>query len=215
MPENDPQPVPPSRTVDVASLKGLAHPLRIQILETISRYGPQTAGTLADRLGESTGATSYHLRQLAKHEFVREVEGRGTKRERWWDRPKEMLTIVTRELADNPTTREAAQLVSREFEHNRAAALADFVEHGWLEDEPEWSEAAALDTTNIRLTATQLAEFAHSVEKFIAQSVERLRAAGVQDGARPVQIHFNAFPLREDAVPATRGRSRKPRGEQP
>ena len=208
-------PTPPHRTVDVASLKGLAHPLRIQILETISRYGPQTAGTLAERLGESTGATSYHLRQLAKHNFVREVEGRGTRRERWWDRPKEMLTIVTRELADNPATREAAQLVSREFEHSRAAALADFTEHGWLEDDPEWSEAAAVDTTNIRLTAAQLAELSHSIEEFIAHAVEQLRAAGVQEGARPVQIQFNAFPLRDAGSLSKRRQGPKPRGEQP
>jgi DNA-binding transcriptional ArsR family regulator len=187
----------PKRTVDVASLKGLAHPLRIQILEVISRYGPQTAGTLAERLGESTGATSYHLRQLAKHDFIREVEERGTKRERWWDRPKGMLTIVTRELASSPATREAAQLVSREFEHNRAAALADFMEHGWFEESPEWSDAASASTTNIRLTAEQLAELSRSVEEHIAQLVGRLRSAGVQEGARPVQIHFNAFPLRD------------------
>ncbi|NUP75053.1 MAG: helix-turn-helix transcriptional regulator [Sinomonas sp.] len=185
----------PSRTVDVASLKGLAHPLRIQILETISRYGPQTAAMLAERLGESTGSTSYHLRQLAKHEFVREVEDRGTKRERWWERPRGMLTIVTRELADNPATRDAAQLVSREFEHNRAAALADFMEHGWFQEPAEWSDAAEVSTSNIRLTADQLAEFSRSVVEFIGQSIERLRAAGVQEGARPVQVHFNAFPL--------------------
>ena len=202
MTENAP-PRPPHRTVDVASLRGLAHPLRIQILETISRYGPQTAAMLAERLGESTGSTSYHLRQLAKHEFIREVEGRGTKRERWWDRPQGMLTVVTRELADDPATREAAQLVSREFEHNRAAALADFMEHGWFEESAEWSDAAEVSTSNVRLTAEQLAEFSRSVVEYIGQAVERLRAAGVQEGARPVQIHFNAFPLGGRRSPAS------------
>jgi DNA-binding transcriptional ArsR family regulator len=66
----------------VESLKALARPLPVQILDVLSTYGAQTASGLAERLGESSGATSYHLRQLERHAFVREVEGRGTARER-------------------------------------------------------------------------------------------------------------------------------------
>lgn len=185
----------PKRTVDVASLKALAHPLRVQILDLISRFGPQTSGTLAEMLGESTGSTSYHLRQLAKHDFLREVEGRGSGRERWWDRPKGSLQIVTRELADNPATTEAAQLVNREFEHHRAAALADFMEHGWLEESPEWSEAATVSTTNVRLTASELAMVTAKLEEFAGELVAPFKGRAVPEGARPVQIHLNAFPL--------------------
>src|SRR4051812_206716 len=39
--------------VGTAALKALAHPLRIRLLETLSRYGAQTASSLAARLGES------------------------------------------------------------------------------------------------------------------------------------------------------------------
>ncbi|MDQ4491152.1 helix-turn-helix domain-containing protein [Sinomonas sp. ASV486] len=192
--ESTPTPEP-RRTVDVASLKALAHPLRVRILDIISQLGPQTSGTLAEILGESTGSTSYHLRQLAKHDFLREVEGRGSARERWWDRPRGSLQIVTRELADNPATSEAAQLVSREFEHRRAAALADFMDHGWLQESPEWSEAATVSTTNIRLTAAQLAEVSERLEAFAMDLVNEIRNRGELAGARPVQIHLNAFPL--------------------
>lgn len=185
----------PKRTVDVASLKALAHPLRVQILDTISRLGPQTSGTLAEILGESTGATSYHLRQLARHDFLREVEGRGSARERWWDRPKGSLQIVTRELADNPATSEAAHLVSREFEHHRAAALADFMERGWLEEPAEWADAAMVSTTNIRLTAAQLAEVSAKLEAYAVELLAPHRGHDDVAGARPVQIHINAFPL--------------------
>ncbi|MGT2461316.1 ArsR/SmtB family transcription factor [Sinomonas atrocyanea] len=185
----------PKRTVDVASLKALAHPLRVQILDTISRLGPQTSGTLAEILGESTGATSYHLRQLARHDFLREVEGRGSGRERWWDRPKGSLQIVTRELADNPATSEAAHLVSREFEHHRAAALADFMEHGWLEEPSEWSDSAMVSTSNVRLTAAQLAEVSAKLEAYAAELLAPYRGQGDAEGVRPVQIHINAFPL--------------------
>ncbi|BCT76969.1 transcriptional regulator [Sinomonas cyclohexanicum] len=185
----------PKRTVDVASLKALAHPLRVQILETISRLGPQTSGTLAEILGESTGSTSYHLRQLAKHDFLREVEGRGTGRERWWDRPKGSLQVVTRELADDPATAQAAHLVSREFEHHRAAALADFMEHGWLEEPAEWADVALASTTNVRLTAAELAMVSARLEEFAGSLIAQFKERTAPDGARPVQIHINAFPL--------------------
>ena len=46
--------------------------------------GPATATGLARQLGLNTGATSYHLRQLAAHGFVVEDPGRGTGRDRWW-----------------------------------------------------------------------------------------------------------------------------------
>ena len=74
------------RVLDLTSLKALAHPLRVQILDELSTYGPATASGLAAKLGESSGATSYHLRQLEKNGFVAEDTERGVGRERWWRR---------------------------------------------------------------------------------------------------------------------------------
>jgi predicted ArsR family transcriptional regulator len=44
----------------------------MRILGSLREFGPATASALADRLGESSGATSYHLRQLASFGFVEE-----------------------------------------------------------------------------------------------------------------------------------------------
>ena len=41
-----------------------------RIIAVLRREGPATATTLAERLGESSGATSYHLRSLARAGFV-------------------------------------------------------------------------------------------------------------------------------------------------
>ncbi len=75
------------RVLDSSALRALAHPLRVKIYDILSQYGPQTASSLAERLGESSGSTSYHLRALAKHDLIREAPDRGTGRERWWERP--------------------------------------------------------------------------------------------------------------------------------
>jgi DNA-binding transcriptional ArsR family regulator len=80
-------------TLDPHNLRGLAHPLRVRILGLLRTDGPSTATKLAERLGQSSGATSYHLRQLAEHGFVEEdAERKGPGRERWW---KSTHTITT------------------------------------------------------------------------------------------------------------------------
>ncbi|MBW8766480.1 MAG: helix-turn-helix transcriptional regulator, partial [Geodermatophilales bacterium] len=56
----------------------------MSLLAALRMDGPSTATHLAERLGESSGSTSYHLRQLAAFGFVEEVPGEGDGRERWW-----------------------------------------------------------------------------------------------------------------------------------
>lgn len=75
----------PDRIVlDTAALKALAHPLRVQLLGALRRHGPSTATLLGQRLGVTSGAASYHLRQLAGAGLVAEDSDRGNARDRWW-----------------------------------------------------------------------------------------------------------------------------------
>src|SRR5689334_24569704 len=67
-----------------AGLRALSHPTRLKILMRLRVEGPATATTLARELSLNTGATSYHLRQLAEHGFIVEDAERGDARDRWW-----------------------------------------------------------------------------------------------------------------------------------
>ena len=58
--------------LDGTALKAMAHPLRVQILRMLELRRRASVTSLAEELGETTGATSYHLRQLAQHGFVEE-----------------------------------------------------------------------------------------------------------------------------------------------
>jgi len=69
---------------DASSMRGIAHPLRLRMLEALRVEGPATATTLAKGLGVHTGSTSWHLKKLAEHGFIEEVPDKGTRRERWW-----------------------------------------------------------------------------------------------------------------------------------
>jgi DNA-binding transcriptional ArsR family regulator len=87
-PDAEPHPTAPDEEVvtpDARSLRGLAHPLRLQLLGLLRMDGPATATQLAERTGQSSGATSYHLRQLAAYGFVIEDLDRTTgRRDRYW-----------------------------------------------------------------------------------------------------------------------------------
>lgn len=72
----------------------------MQLLDALRQRGPATASQLAQRLGESSGATSYHLRQLAAHGFVEDAPEQGKGWERWWQAVDEGLVFDSTEFED-------------------------------------------------------------------------------------------------------------------
>jgi DNA-binding transcriptional ArsR family regulator len=193
--------LPPTRELDLESLKALSHPLRVQIVNALSIYGAATASGLAERFGESSGATSYHLRQLERHGFIQEVQGKGTGRERWWERVPGALNIGSSAAEETPAGRSAAQLIFREFRQTADRLLVDFTERGPEMLPPEWMDTSEITTANARLTLEQMQTFVRAVNAAINTYVIPFRGQQLE-GTRAVQIHFNAFPV-IDAETAT------------
>ena len=184
------------REISTSALKGLAHPLRMEIYDSLSTQGPQTATSLAKRLGESSGATSYHLRQLARHRLIREAEGSGSGREKWWERIPGAMKVPGPERELDPSARTASHYVNRELVRNMHRNFEDFVDAAYDDHRlpTPWVEAAASDTSNLRLTKEQLAEIAAEFERTTMALINSYRGRN-DPGSRPVQIQFNAFPL--------------------
>ena len=180
--------------MDLEALKALAHPLRVTIFDTLSTYGAFTASGLAERLGESSGATSYHLRQLEKHGFVREVEGKGVGRERWWERVPGNITLAPEEGTWTSAGRQAARVVINQWAQNRQSALNEFLERGFDELPTKWFESSMVSLTNVFATAEDLAEFNRRYMEMAGEFAERHRDQK-KVGSRPLQIQFNAFPV--------------------
>ena len=82
---------------------GLAHPLRLRLLGRLRTDGPATATALAEKLGTNTGATSYHLRQLAEVGLVAEDPDLGTGRQRWWRARHDVSSWAARTSTATPT----------------------------------------------------------------------------------------------------------------
>ncbi|MEB7505447.1 helix-turn-helix domain-containing protein [Arthrobacter koreensis] len=182
-----------AQLLDITRLKALAHPIRIALLESLSRHGAQTACGVADRLGESSGSTSYHLRQLAKHGFVREVEGKGTARERWWERVPEAIQTSS-QMAKSPATRDATRILAKSVKDGHSKALIEFINNSdSLPD--EWAETSILMGATLHLTLEEAQEVSRQASAHLDKLLSPYRGRADVDGTRPVELHLNYFPL--------------------
>lgn len=178
-----------------SSLKSLAHPLRVRIYDELSAYGPLTASGLAERLGESSGATSYHLRQLERAGLVREDETRGKGRERWWERRPGSIAIPdARNLPPGSAERLAVRLVEDEWYRSREQNFREYTAEGEQVFGSEWLDVATSDTINLRLTPEQLHGLVTDIDVVLKKYIDAYKRTP-SAGSRPVQIHINAFPL--------------------
>jgi DNA-binding transcriptional ArsR family regulator len=177
-----------SITPSPQALRALTHPVRLRILGILRIEGPATATTLATRLGLNTGATSYHLRQLAQHGFVEEDAERGNARDRWWQARHQ----TTDTDPTSPTTPEEhdtydafLQAVAITYAGNLQAA----VEQRRLMPE-EWLRAGTISDWNFRLTpahALALKERLFAVLDDVEEDGEDV------EGAAPFTVNINAF----------------------
>ncbi|QFZ21025.1 ArsR/SmtB family transcription factor [Saccharothrix syringae] len=183
--------VAPREITDVEELRTLAHPLRQRILRHLGQSGPATASTLGRALGESSGATSYHLRMLARHSFVEEVPERAHGRERWWRVPAHDLRFPRA-----PRDPEVRTLLEQLNQLKLAADQELFADFLARRDElGEWAEALPYSRGSVRVTLPELREFFDeymALLKRYQRPVEETPA-----GARQVAVRFFAFPVPE------------------
>lgn len=188
---------PPRRNVDASSLQGLAHPMRVQLCDQLGLHGPATATQLGNRLGESSGATSYHLRQLEKYGFVEEDPTRGSGRERWWRRVRGGITIASHELVESEATRDATNLVLNEFNRSKQARIEQW--RNSCDRWPiEWVEATLESSTHLRVNADELREFTSELDRLLTGWAERTRdrlPADPGDDLQDVEVQTYAFPV--------------------
>jgi DNA-binding transcriptional ArsR family regulator len=116
-----------SRPVDARMLRALAHPLRMRMIDLLQADGPATATGLGTRVGESSGTTSWHLRQLAEAGLVEEDSERGNKRERWWRSVQESTRMRAADLFDDPDLAAPLDIYLRSVTEHRYQAESRFV----------------------------------------------------------------------------------------
>lgn len=183
------------RTLEPGALKALAHPLRVRIYDLLSERGPQTASSLAALIGETSGATSYHLRALAAQDLIREVPDRGTARERWWERPKGRINLPGPAEMMTPSSRAASQIVTAEFMRLRHQTLMDYLSRPESEQEEEWRDVGLVMTTVVDVTAEQMAEVQQQISDVVDAAIERFAGQESLPGTRRVALRAEIFDL--------------------
>jgi len=184
---------PTVRITDPKVMRALAHPARIAIIEHLGSTGAVvTATECAELVGLSPSATSYHLRELAKYGLVEQAPSRGDARERVW-RSTTSGFNVDGDLAE-PETRASMKALVDVYLNRDFARLRDWMAR--QHEEPKaWQEASALMGPMLLLNAEELVEVNRQVQEVLAPYRRRDRMADAPADARPVAVHYAAFPV--------------------
>jgi DNA-binding transcriptional ArsR family regulator len=180
-----------TRLTDARALRAYAHPVRARLVGLLRTEGPLTATRAGELLGESSGTTSYHLRELAKYGLVEEAGG-GTGREKPW-----RATTTSTAWDAAASTPELAEATSK----LNTLMVEGYFEQlmRWLEARPgepaEWQEAAPFGDRILYVTAEELAELNTKVLDLVDEYFERqVRPELRPAGSRLVTWLHLAFP---------------------
>lgn len=169
-------------------LKALTHPVRLRMLGLLRLEGPATATTLAGRLGLNTGATSYHLRQLATHGFVEEASELGNARDRWWRAAHRSTT--TANTTPDPEERETLEAYLQSVAVVMTEQLQRAVEELPLVP-PDWAEASTFSDWVLRLTPRKAAALVGA----LAQALADVEEDDDAEDSEQFVVQLAAFPL--------------------
>jgi DNA-binding transcriptional ArsR family regulator len=174
-----------SITPDIAGLRALSHPVRLRMLTLLRGEGPATATTLAQRLDLNTGATSYHLRQLAQHGFIEEDAERGNARDRWWRASHESTRTDFRDegVVDSDVEAYLTTVALMYADRMRAAVS----EMPFLP--AEWRAVGTLSDWEVRLSPAQ----AEALVRTLVEAIEQADDSDAEEAA-PFVVNLNAYP---------------------
>ena len=180
---------PAEQITDIGMLKALAHPRRQAIMQRLSVHGPATSTTLARDLGWNTGATSYHLRELAKYGLVEELPDRAHGRERWWRQ-------VPRDLRFPRRSQQTPEIRAIVDEMNRLGFTADLEAFARTQAEADldggWGDAFPYSRGTVRVNLEELLAF---FEEYIGLVTRYQRPAeDAPADSRLVLTRFFAYP---------------------
>jgi DNA-binding transcriptional ArsR family regulator len=181
----------PGPAGDAGAVRALTHPLRLELLDLLRFEGPSTASRLARRVGESSGATSYHLRQLARHGFI-ERDPRNGGREVWWRHREQKLSLPEARGEGSDDRAAAAQLLA-ELLAREAHALDRYLSARGEERLAGWDDSPFFFSRALRLTPSELAELSRGVEGLVA-GLRRPDAPDPPEDALPVRVLAFGFP---------------------
>ena len=158
---------------------------------------PSTATRLADRLDLNSGATSYHLRQLAAAGLIAEAAELGNKRDRWWQATYRSTYFDVSSYESDP---EAAMAYLNAIASSYARRTIEFG-YAFPTLPTEWSASATMSDFRLRLTADEgrqlLADLAAVVASYPRDDDVEEGAVEAPAGAARIVVQLQLMPQLE------------------
>ncbi|HEY6539059.1 MAG TPA: winged helix-turn-helix domain-containing protein [Candidatus Dormibacteraeota bacterium] len=188
MPEQHPAGAPESRAQqrleNPRSIRALAHPARLAIINALATGEELTATQCSELTGLSPSATAYHLKFLERHGFAEAAPPRPDRRERPW-RASGRGTHVDLDASTPAGASAAAAVVAAYIDTTRAVAL-EFTEGGHAEPE-EWRDAV-LHNSDLWLTVEEFALVAEQLRAVVEPYRSDARGGERPVGSRRVRV---------------------------
>jgi DNA-binding transcriptional ArsR family regulator len=191
---SSPQHRPAVRLTDARALRAYAHPTRAALLSLLRIHGALTATQAGALLGESSGSTSFHLRQLEKYGLVEPVPDVPGRAKPW------QATSMTTDIpvsSDDPEVQDALVELGLAVSQRYFARLADWITRS-PEEPAEWREAAHFGDRILFATPVELAALNDAIGQLIEPLARRLDHPDERPAAaRQVTFLRIAFPDEE------------------
>lgn len=176
---------------DVETLRALAHPARLSLIEVLAEHGSLTATQASALIGESPSNCSFHLRQLARYGLI-EQAANGDGRSRPWQVVPFGIGIDVEALHDAEFSAVASAV--GDLWSARQAAAENAWTHRMAAEPADWRRASMSSFTFRWLTVSELAELQEDLDEVMARFRERRDPGLRPPGARPVRVYASAFP---------------------
>jgi DNA-binding transcriptional ArsR family regulator len=179
-----PQDDAPLQVNNPRSIRALAHPARLAIINALATGDELTATQCAELAELSPSATAYHLKLLERYGFAEPAPPRADRRERPW-RATGRRTTVDLDSSTPAGASAASAVAAAYFDTTRALAL-EFAagEHA----EPEQWRNAALSNTDLWLTVEEVERVSHELEAVLEPLRGRALRGEPPAGSRRVRV---------------------------
>ncbi|MGN6472305.1 MAG: helix-turn-helix domain-containing protein [Mycobacteriales bacterium] len=180
---------------DPREIRALAHPVRLALLEALSREGPLTATQAADIVDESPATCPSPRRPLANSGCVAEARG-ATGRQRPWRRVSQGQTLELTEEGEAGIAAQAFAHLSDERLFQRVRTFVDTIS-AYPKD---WQEGSYLFDSLVYLTPEELSKIQAGVFEQLTKFRGRTSDKSLRpEGSRAVQLAAFGFPLPQTA----------------
>jgi DNA-binding transcriptional ArsR family regulator len=169
---------------DSETMRALAHPVRLAVLERLQRHGPTTSTQLASEVGTTPAAAGRHVRRLAALELVAPADPtEGAHGRRW----KAVATGIRFEPSDDAESQAAYRALE-----NVMFLRADELPRRWMAEaeprlEPEWRKVSGFVNVRMKLTPEEAEALDARMEELLIPFVTR-DVSETPEGARDVRL---------------------------